>query len=101
MLQHTTLRLEQVEWPLVRKTNWHLTGVTKWTGTMNSKYNGCIGVEIFAPGFAEPLPLMGLLLNDTAEWRRVEVIESHELDVANMDHNVLYGNAQDCGPWSS
>ena len=40
---------------------------------------------------------MGLILDNTAEWRLVEAIESRELDVPNMDHNDLYGDIQDGG----
>ena len=43
------LRLEQVERPSLRAANRYLTGVTKWTGTVNAKYDGWIGDETFVP----------------------------------------------------
>ena len=95
-----TLRLEQVERPSLRAANRYLAGATKWTGTVNAKYDGWTGDETFAPGFAEPLPLMGVLLDNSAEWRPVEAVESRELDVQNMDHDDLYGNIQDGGKFA-
>ena len=53
-----------------------------------------------APEFAEPLPLMGVLLDKSAEWRPVEAVESRELGVQNMDHDDLYGNIQDGGKFA-
>ena len=95
-----TLRLEQVERPSLRAANSYLAGVTKWTGTVNAKYDGWTGDETFAPGFAEPLPLTGVLLDNSAEWRPSEAVESRELDVQNMDHDDLYGNIQHGGKFA-
>ena len=64
-------------------------------GTVNAKYDGWTGNETFAPGFAEPLPIMGVLLDNSAEWRPVEAVESRELDVQSTDHDDLYRNIQD------
>ena len=95
-----TLRLEQVKRPSLRAANRYLAGVTKCTGTVNATYAGWTADETFAPGFAEPLPLMGVLLDNSAEWRPVEAVESRELDVRNMDHHDLYGNIQDGGKFA-
>ena len=67
---------------------------------MNIKYDGWTGEETFAPVFPEPLHLMGILLDNSAEWRPVEAIESCKLGVQNMDHDDLYGNIHDCGKFA-
>ena len=67
---------------------------------MNAKYDGWTGDETFAPGFVEPLPLMGVLLDNSGEWRPLEAVESRELDVQNMEHDDLYGNIQDGGKFA-
>ena len=70
-----TLRLEQGEIPSLRAANRYLAGVTKWTGTANAKNDGWTGDETFAPRFAEPLPLMGVLLENSAKWRPVDACQ--------------------------
>ena len=95
-----TLRLEQVKRPSLRAANRYVAGVTKWTGTVNAKYDGWTCDETFAPGFAEPLPLMGVLLDNSAEWLPVEAVESPDLEVQNMDHDDSYGNIQDGGKFA-
>ena len=69
--------------------NRYLAGITEWTGTVNAKYDGWTGDEVFAPRFAERLPFIGLLLSNWAEWQPVEAIESREPDVQHMDHDDL------------
>ena len=68
---------------------------------MNAKYDWWTGDETFVPGFAEPLPLMGVLLDSPVEWRPVEAVESCELDVQNKEHDDLYGNIQDGGKFAN
>ena len=43
---------------------------------------------------------MGVLLDNSAEWRIVEAVENRELDVQNVDHDDLYGNIQDSGKFA-
>ena len=94
------LCLEQVERHSLHAANRYLAGVTKWTGMVNAKSDGLAGDETFAPGFAKPFPLMGVLLDNSAEWRPVEDVDSRELDVQNMDHDDSYGNTQDGGKFA-
>ena len=96
----TTLRLEQLEGPSLRALNRYLAGVTKWTATVCSKYDGWSGDEVFVPGYAEPLPKMGVLLQNSAEWRTAETIESKENNVQYMDHEDPYDPIHNGRQWT-
>ena len=81
-----TLRVEQLERQSLQALNRYLAGATKWTGTICFKYDRWSRDEVLVPVYAEPLHMMGVLLDNTAEWRPVETIKSREINVQHMDH---------------
>ena len=85
-----SLRLKQLERPSLRALNHYLAGDTKWTGTVCSKFDGCSGDEAYVKGYTEPVPTMGVLLDNFAEWCPTPIIESREINVQHMDHEDLY-----------